>query len=292
MMIGANLPDIDILSIPFGASLTFRRGITHGIPALIVLPVLLTMCILWWDGRRRAGDPMRPAAVPHEILLLSALSILTHPVLDFMNSYGMRWLMPMSGTWFYGDSLFIVDPWLLLMLGGAVLAVRIARRTGAVDPWRPARLATAAAVAYIASMGVVSALLRDQVADRLGLGRNPGRRVLMVAPVPLWPHVREVIWRDGDSYRIGRTSLLAAGAVTETEPPIPIGGGEPEAELVLSDPEMAGFLDWSRFPFFTVERSATGLEVTAADARYSRRAAKGWASVTVGVPRPGGEPRN
>jgi inner membrane protein len=32
----------------------------------------------------------------------------------------MRWLMPFNGRWFYGDSLFIIDPWIWLVLGGAV----------------------------------------------------------------------------------------------------------------------------------------------------------------------------
>jgi inner membrane protein len=31
----------------------------------------------------------------------------------------MRWLMPLDGTWFYGDVLFILDPWIWLVLGGA-----------------------------------------------------------------------------------------------------------------------------------------------------------------------------
>jgi len=33
-----------------------------------------------------------------------------HPTLDWLNTYGMRWLMPFSGRWFYGDAVFIVDP--------------------------------------------------------------------------------------------------------------------------------------------------------------------------------------
>ena len=49
MMIGANFPDIDVLSVAFGNSLAFRRGLTHGIPALIVSPFVLTGLILLWD---------------------------------------------------------------------------------------------------------------------------------------------------------------------------------------------------------------------------------------------------
>jgi inner membrane protein len=48
-------------------------------------------------------------------LLLSA----SHPLLDWTNSYGVRPLLPWDGRWFYGDLLFIVDPWVWLLLGGA-----------------------------------------------------------------------------------------------------------------------------------------------------------------------------
>jgi inner membrane protein len=51
---------------------------------------------------------------------LSLLGVLSHPFLDWLNNYGVRLLMPFSDRWFYGDTLFIVDPWLWLILGGAV----------------------------------------------------------------------------------------------------------------------------------------------------------------------------
>ena len=36
LMIAANFPDIDVIAVPLGHSLGFRRGITHGIPALVI----------------------------------------------------------------------------------------------------------------------------------------------------------------------------------------------------------------------------------------------------------------
>ncbi len=30
--------------------------------------------------------------------------------MDWLNSYGVRLLMPFSNRWFYGDALYIVDP--------------------------------------------------------------------------------------------------------------------------------------------------------------------------------------
>lgn len=121
-MIAANAPDVDVLSYARGEyfALAFRRGITHGVPAQVVLPFVVAGAVLAWDRWvRRRRDPQAVAARPREILLLSFLGVLTHPALDWMNVYGMRWGFPFVPSWSYGDALFIVDPWLWLMLGGA-----------------------------------------------------------------------------------------------------------------------------------------------------------------------------
>jgi inner membrane protein len=284
LMIGANLPDIDVLAIPFVESVTFRRGITHGLPALVVLPLLLTAGIIGYDRWRSSRDPARSRVVPKQVLLLAVLSVLSHPVLDFMNSYGMRWLMPMSGTWFYGDALFIVDPWLLLLLGGAVWARRRAIEARAVDPWRVPRRLAAAAAAYITLMLGTSEFLRGRVAWQLGMPSGVDRRVLMVGPVPLWPHLREVVSLEGDAYRFARVSVLSPDQVEVTDPAVAIGDDHPAVHAAAAGEPMRGFLEWSRFPYFRVDSTEAGMAVIAADARYSRRDAKGWAVLRVVVP--------
>src|ERR1051326_6803743 len=63
LLIGANLPDIDALVYFFGrggaSALAFRRGWTHGVLAMVVLPVALTAGLLGW-GRPRRGFPGAP----------------------------------------------------------------------------------------------------------------------------------------------------------------------------------------------------------------------------------------
>src|SRR5687768_6726831 len=108
LMIGANFPDIDVAGLLFPNSIDFRRGITHGFPALAILPFVLAGLMLLYDKhvRRRRNPELEPADF-RQLCVLSAVSIWTHPTLDFMNSYGMRWLMPMVNEWFYADGLFI-----------------------------------------------------------------------------------------------------------------------------------------------------------------------------------------
>ena len=123
LILGANAPDVDVLSIFAGGyeELAFRRGWTHGVLALALWPFVLTALLLAWDAavrRRRSPDALRARTGP--LLLLCALAVATHPALDWLNNYGLRWLMPFDGRWFYGDALFIVDPWIWLSLGGVL----------------------------------------------------------------------------------------------------------------------------------------------------------------------------
>lgn len=139
LVIGANIPDVDALAIFFGSdtALYLRRGWTHGILALLIWPFLLAGGMMLFDRlisvwRSRRHSPIKeyrpirsgPTMTPKWLLILSFLSVWSHPLLDWLNTYGIRLLMPFSGDWFYGDSLFIIDPWLWLLTGAAVVLAR------------------------------------------------------------------------------------------------------------------------------------------------------------------------
>lgn len=135
LVLAANAPDVDVLSYAWGQwfALSFRRGLTHGILAAAVLPWVVAGVMTAWDrGVRRRRRPDAPPTRFATLLLLSYIGVLTHPALDWMNTYGMRWWLPLDGRWSYGNSLFIVDPWLWLMLGTAVALAWPRSRSGNV----------------------------------------------------------------------------------------------------------------------------------------------------------------
>jgi inner membrane protein len=124
LMIGANLPDVDVVVSVFGSdvSLLHRRGWTHGVVAMVVLPVVLAAVMVFYDRWfRRRRDPTKEPVDPRGVLILSCLGVWSHPVLDWLNTYGVRLLMPFDGRWFYGDALFIIDPWMWLLMGATVV---------------------------------------------------------------------------------------------------------------------------------------------------------------------------
>lgn len=274
MMIGANFPDIDVIAVPLGTDIGFRRGITHGIPAHIVLPFVLTGIMLAWDRWvRRRRDPSLAPALPKQILLLAAISIATHPFLDWCNSYGMRWLMPMRNEWFYGDSLFIVDPWLWIML---LVGYIVGRTYQSV-----ARAAVVLAALYISMMMNLTSVGRRFIGSEAVSGAGGyTKRELMVAPVALNPFARQVVLNADSVYLIGRWHLRQRDFKWEQR--IPINRADPAVAEALRDPDIQPFVHWSRFPFFIVNHYADGrTAVEIADARYTDRHGGGWASRTV-----------
>jgi inner membrane protein len=52
-------------------------------------------------------------------MIASLIVSATHPMLDWTNNYGIRFWLPWSEKWSYGDLVFIVDPYIWLILGGA-----------------------------------------------------------------------------------------------------------------------------------------------------------------------------
>ena len=136
LLVAANLPDVDVISLAWGstAGLGFRRGWTHGVLALSLWPFLLAAAMLAFDrmGAKR-GAKFWP------LVLLSAIGVASHPLLDLLNTYGVRLMMPFSNRWYYGDTLFIVDVWVWLVLAAGVLVSMRAERRD-LSNWRaPAR---------------------------------------------------------------------------------------------------------------------------------------------------------
>ena len=124
LVIASNLPDIDFVMRVRGAfvDLETHRGFTHSFVGLFLLAILLTALLVFLDKRfRLRHDIFRRPIRPLRIFALAYLGGLLHVGMDFLNTYGVRPLLPFVDRWFYGDLLFVVDPWVWLLLGGAAM---------------------------------------------------------------------------------------------------------------------------------------------------------------------------
>jgi inner membrane protein len=282
LAIAANLPDIDALIYLVGDgidALAFRRGWTHGILAMLVLPLLLAACM---RGINRLRRPRPDVATTtwRWLIVLSAVGVLSHPLLDLLNTYGVRLLMPFSGRWFYGDALFIIDLWLwLVLLVGIFLSRRRMLRL-IPHPERPARAAIALLAMYIIAMAVSSRAGRGLV-ERQATGGAADR--VMISPVPLTPLRRMVVRDLGDRYETGE---LVFGEAPAYRPIAQTPSGR-DTELAVAAGETsdgAAFLSWSRFPRFAAEPGGDPLLVRISDMRYADVRGRGWASIVVRIP--------
>ncbi len=130
-ILSANAPDIDVISGFFGGRWTllhYHRGVTHSIIGTLALGFLIPS-IFYAVDRAIAQWRKHPPKIRYRGLLIASLiAAATHPLMDWTNNYGVRPLLPWSGKWFYGDLVFIIDPYIWLVLGGAAFLLTSSRR--------------------------------------------------------------------------------------------------------------------------------------------------------------------
>lgn len=299
LIIGANLPDIDAVAQLWGEdiSLYVRRGWSHGILAMLVLPLLLAGAVwAWhrWCGHRRTGAP--PFHL-WTIVALAFVGVWSHPFLDWLNTYGVRLLMPFSDTWFYGDTLFIIDPWFWLLsaaalvlacnqrgglLGWALLALLatwlILSSSLAALPVKVLWLCGVAAITALRWRGIKAstwtagiglASLTLYVGSAYGLARlaeaqyrdsTESPLVVQANPTPGNPFSHRLVTVHESYYRV----------ITADGKHIDIARQPPNAivQAAMADESIKGFIHWMRFPYWQISETADGWIVEFRDLRY------------------------
>jgi inner membrane protein len=251
LIIAASIPDIDAVATLLSGHqhLAIRRGITHGPPAMLILPLLLWVAMLAY-AKWRPNEARLPI---HKgwLLALAYIGCLSHPLFDWFNVYGIRLLEPFSSQWFYGDTLFIIDVWIWAALAiGVWLSLRRERR-GHGNWQRPAWISFTAVCGYIFLNGAITGKAEADGLNILRARHDPTATMpdpmVVASPVPVAFWRREMLWRDdrdfgSGSYVLGqRLSLDVKGRPHGID------------RLTLSYLEMrlengSAYLFWSRMP--------------------------------------------
>jgi inner membrane protein len=234
--------------------------------AQALLPIALTALVTAFARirRPRAAAPDDPPVSVPWLLALSYIGVYSHVLFDYLNNYGVRLLAPLDWRWFYGDAVFIVDPWLWAALGAGVW---LSRRSGLT---RPARSALGFAACYAVIMLASAHAARGAVIDSWRAIRGEAPQSLMVGPVPAIPSAHEVIVDSGDRYETGRFSWVT-GALDIDPMSTPKQSDRPEVALVRDRPDVKAFLAWSRFPYWDVQKGSKGVRITVRDMRFGGR---------------------
>jgi len=191
--LAAEAPDLDVLGDTRGEVFGFshHRGFTHSFLGIGLVAALVVVFVhLIW--RLRGAKRKNPELPPRWGVLFgfAYLAGLSHILLDFTNSYGVRPFWPFSERWYSWDIVFIVEPimWILL-LGGLLIPTIFHLVNQEIGPRRKAPYgqvgAALALLGVVALWGVRDFEHRHAVAAleaRLYEGATPIR----VSAYPVW----------------------------------------------------------------------------------------------------------
>lgn len=228
-IVAANLPDADLLytgitAPPLGYML-HHRGHTHTVLGLLAGGLLLAGLALLVPAVRRLAP-----AVRRRLALLGAVALGSHLVLDSWNSYGVHPFAPVDSRWFYGDAVFIFEPWLWLLMGSALAANA---------SWRWARIL----VAGLVVLPIVALTI-------LGVIARPAFSLLLAGGLAfLWlcrrlaPRTRAWAALAGGAVLVGHLFVLAAVVRAQARDLLrPVAPGE-LVDVIVS-PQPADALCW------------------------------------------------
>ena len=249
-VIASNLPDIDLISgIPGTPSyMQYHRGITHSLIGVPVLSLIVAAAMYWFSGSF------------WKTFLIAFAAMTTHPLLDFANNYGWRPFLPFDGTWYYGDTLSIIDPYLDLILLTGILTGQYFRSFRQAFAWGCIVLA----IAYIG--------LRVDLHNEARIQLNrfaatiPGIERSAVLPQMVNPFIWDgILETERDILKVRISALDGVGPALARRPR---GHTSEIITRAASTVSAIAFSGFARFPVTRIEGGQFGYRVTFLDFRY------------------------
>lgn len=242
-----NAPDLDFVYVGItGGKLGYllhHRGHTHTLAALPAL-ALLCLAITALGFRSWRPAPSLPGRALPELARLGAVAAaggVLHLLMDFGNNYGVHPFWPVYDGWFYGDAIFIIEPWLMILLIGVA---------GGASSSRWLRAALLALLAALIALAWSVAIAGPWLALALGVFGLPW-------VLTLWRLNARARWRlGGASLAVLWLVLLGTRHVARGSVRDALADHDPEPELELvelvSTPAPGDPLCWS---LLAVQRS-------------------------------------
>ncbi|MCS6883949.1 MAG: metal-dependent hydrolase [Acidobacteriota bacterium] len=313
-IVGANLPDIDIVSLFWSRSayLEHHRGITHSVVGILLEAPILALAFYLWSRRQK-----KPLSYTY-LLFSSLITLATHPLLDWLNDYGIRPWLPFDNRWYYGDLLFVVDPLIWLLLGaGLYLTSKNSFRTklfygfigtliwllvlSAPQPtglfkliWtalflvvvitkRPQPSTTYTVVTGLLLCYLLLLAAMQQKALLLAASTMPSQARFSVSPTVANPFEWRVYAQDSDWFYYGRVNVLR-NSTGQTISKIASYIRHPAAVKARMTSEGMVAFDFCRYPIVEIDTTQSRTRVTITDGRYTEpteKQRKSFSTITV-----------
>jgi inner membrane protein len=255
-VIAANLPDIEILSglSSTAAYLDNHRGISHTFVGIPVLALALAGAMYYFSENF------------WKTFTVALLSMATHPVLDYTNNYGLRPFLPFSGTWYYGDLLFIFDPY----IDGILLLGLIAGRYLNGRRRNMAFLSLVLVITYVGMRVELRRLAASQMAEFAA--RTPSAEQWAVLPTMANPFVWDGFVKTRTQWLMVRIHATKGGQGDIAR--IERGAFSDAVKHAAQAETAAALLRFARFPAVRVEGVESGYRVLFMDFRFYNEARK------------------
>jgi inner membrane protein len=271
MVVAANLPDADIISWAGGplTYIEYHRGIAHSLlalPLMALIPMLLFRSRSW------------------QSYMACAAGVLSHLLLDWTNTYGIRMLLPFSGRWLHLDVTDVVDPWIwlvfLVAVGAPALAGLVSSEIGAKKSSGAKRGWAWVALVFLLAYEGGRVAAHQRTLAVMGARLYNGKQATRLSAIPnRWSPFK---WRgvaEGDGYVVDVPVDLNA----EFDPSD--GRSDytsPANEAALRTRPFEVFSRFDQLPFWKVEKLADDTtEVQLIDLRFGTPEKPGFAATAI-----------
>ena len=284
LLLAANAPDIDVLSLAGGPLnyLHYHRHLTHSLAAMPVMALLAVLVV-----RVASRKPVRWMGA----FFAALIGVASHLLLDLTNMYGIRPWLPFSGEWLGLDLTSVIDIWiwgaLLLGIAGPFVARLVGSEvsSGTVRERNHGRgfaiFALAFLLLYNCGRGVFHARAVAELDSRLYGDSIPLR--VAALPHPANPLRWRGLVETGGFYEVEDVNLAA-----DFDPTRGTLFYKPEPNALLEaarrTPTIQEFLRFAQFPLWRIEpvsEPENGQRVEVLDMRFGTPLAPGFLASAV-----------
>ena len=272
LVIGSNLPDIDVLWSSGGVNyLKYHRGITHSILGATILAAILAGAVFLAGKFTNPGKNAPPNGLGWAALVCW-IALMGHIFMDFTNAYSIRPFLPFNSNWYGLDIMYIFDPLLLAVLfaGLAVPALfrLISEEVGAKKPgFRRGAIISLTFLVLLWGLRLFAHRRVINMIDSHSYGQeNPiriGAFPSMSNPFK-WVGVAET----PSAYHILQANALDDDVDTDSAQRFFKPPDSPPLEAARHSRAGGVFLDFARYPWANVEETSDGTVVTIRDLRF------------------------
>jgi inner membrane protein len=244
-VIASNLPDIDIVAglYDMPAYIEYHRGITHSFLGIPVLSIVLAAAMF-----RFTGNLFRT-------FVIAVLAMTSHLFLDYLNTYGVRPLLPFDGTWLYGDALFVIDP----VFDAVLIAALVAGHFMQGRRRQLALIGLTVVALYVGLCLELRSLSRSHLAGFQKAG---------ISPTPLNPF--QWIGLIDNPADVSVVTIAPFRGIVDTPQPFPKAPADEIVARAAESRSGRAFHGFARFPVTNVESRNSRFFVTFFDVRFYR----------------------